>query len=62
MFFSDLLLNLDEAEVDAMKEGEVMASEHENTIDGLDMMLGEDPKTSTHNDLPETEYDWCPFY
>ena len=61
-FFSDLLLNLDEAEADAMEEGEVMAPEHENTIDGLDMMMGEDPETSAHNDLPETEYDWCPFY
>ena len=45
-----------------MEEGEVMAPEHENTIDGLDMMMGEDPETSAHNDLPETEYDWCPFY
>jgi hypothetical protein len=52
IFFSDLVLNLDEAEADAMEEGEVMAPEHENALDDLDMMLGEDPETSAHNDLP----------
>ena len=60
-FFSDLLLNLVEVKADAMEEGEVMAPEHENALDDLDMMFSEDPQTSAHNDLPETEYDLSPF-
>jgi len=51
-----------EVEADAMEEGEVMAPEHENALDDLDMMFGEDPQTSSHNDLPEAEFDWSPFY
>jgi len=39
-----------------------MAPEHENALDDLDMMFGEDPQTSSHNDLPEAEFDWSPFY
>ena len=39
-----------------------MAPEHENALDDLDMMFGEDPQTSSHNDLPEAEFDWLPFY
>ncbi|KAJ1272699.1 hypothetical protein BS78_06G222800 [Paspalum vaginatum] len=66
----DLVLNLDEAEADAMEESEAMVSNQENVrnqeniIDDLEMSLGEDFETSPHNTASDPEYedDWGAFY
>jgi hypothetical protein len=55
---SDLVLNLDEVEADAMEESEEIAAGHEDMFDDPDMTLDDLPCPSV---VAEAE-DWAPFY
>ncbi|CAN6163921.1 unnamed protein product [Urochloa humidicola] len=55
----DLVLNLDEAEADAMEESEAMAADHDNMFADIDMALGGD--LASPSAAAEAQ-DWAPFY